>query len=150
MSWATPMSWFAVMQGGVVDVANYVRDNFQILDLPHLQNPNHPHPPRLCNTAQLKQRYISTKLLVLNLITLWQPYNLSLSVRYRRRNKRFNASSLKVERFCSTNPRGNACYEGKYNQLNPIYSWDFWATIKGTVSRLCARASVICFFFKRQ
>ena len=88
-----------------------------------------PHPPRLCNTAQLKQRYISTKLLVLNLINLWQPYNLSLSVRYRRRNKRFNASSLKVERFCSTNSRGNACYEGKYNQLNPIYSWDFWATV---------------------
>ena len=49
------MGWFAVMQGGVVDVANYFktikRDNFQILDLPYLQNPNHPQPACLCNTA---------------------------------------------------------------------------------------------------
>ena len=52
MSIATPMGWFAVMQGGVADVANYFkRDNFQILDLPFLQNPNRPQPPRLWNTA---------------------------------------------------------------------------------------------------
>ena len=45
MSWATPMGWFAVMQGGVVDVANYFKKgNFQILGLPYLQNPNHPQP----------------------------------------------------------------------------------------------------------
>ena len=46
------MGWFAVMQGRVVDVANYFKgDNFQILDLPYLQNPNDPQPPRVCNTA---------------------------------------------------------------------------------------------------
>ena len=44
MSWATAMGWFAVMQGGVVDIANYFKRQFPDFRSPDLQNPNHPHP----------------------------------------------------------------------------------------------------------